>query len=64
MLIKEGQITVVSDSLSEMTYERVWADLASRFKKPSPTRLAIKTLVKFQHIANVADHVNVQGGQE
>ena len=56
MLIEEERIAVVSAHLRGMTYERTWTDLASKFRKPGPTRLAIKNLVNnFQRIGSVAD---------
>ncbi|PSN48236.1 hypothetical protein C0J52_03592 [Blattella germanica] len=56
MLTKEESIAVVSARLRGMTYEQTRADFAHRFRKPGPTRLAIKNLVnKFQRTGSVAD---------
>ena len=56
MIIKEERIAVVSAHLRGMTYEQTRADFARRFRKPGPTRLAIKNLVnKFQRTCSVAD---------
>ena len=56
MLTKEERIAVVSARLRGMTYEQTRADFARRFRKPGPTRLAIKNLVnKFQRTGSVAD---------
>ena len=56
MLTKEERIAVVSARLRGMTYEQTRADFARKFRKPDPTRLAIKNLVnKFQRTGSVAD---------
>ena len=54
MLTNEEKIA--SARLRGMTYEQTRADFARKFRKPGPTRLAIKNLVnKFQHTGSVAD---------
>ena len=56
MLTKEERIAVVSARLRGMKYEQTRADFARKFRKPCPTRLAIKNLVnKFQRTCSVAD---------
>ena len=56
MLTKEERIAVVSARLRGMTYEQTRTDFARKFRKPGPTRLAIKNLVnKFQRTGSVAD---------
>ena len=56
MLTKEERIAVVSARLRSMTYEQTRADFARKFRKPGPTRLALKNLVnKFQPTGSVAD---------
>ena len=55
MLTKEERIAVVCASLCGMMYEQTRADFTRKFRKPSPTRLAIKDLVnKFQRTCRVA----------
>ena len=55
MLTKEERIAIVSARLPGMTYEQTRADFARKFRKPGPTRLAIKILVnKFQRTGSVA----------
>ena len=56
MLSKEERIAVVSVHLRGMTFEQTRADFARKFRKPGPTRLAIKNLVNtFQRTGSVSD---------
>ena len=56
MLTKEERIAVVSARRRGMTYEQKRAVFACKFRKPGPTRPAIKNLVnKFQRTGSVAD---------
>ncbi|KAJ4445525.1 hypothetical protein ANN_12205 [Periplaneta americana] len=56
MLTIQKRIAVVSARLRGMTYEQVRQDFERRFRKPGPTRQAIRDLVnKFQRTGNSAD---------
>ena len=61
MLTKEERIAVVSARLCSMTYEQMQADFARKFRKPGPTRLAIKNLVNKFRILVVLQMKSIQG---